>query len=190
MLAPTVDVDCSNVCFKVVRNAQSVANFLTKWASHGIHMNPVCDGKVRPISKHATNECKANREKNRINAHHLHTEILALSRRLKTDGLTDTERICICREIATKQRSMKSKETQSRNVIQTNFEDKLVEELEATGAHSRNQAGGLANAVMIAEFQADAVMFGQDVAGKTLIVLTNDADIPLIAGDCCVAIKD
>lgn len=31
---------------------------------------------------------------------------------------------------------------------------------------------------------------GQVVAGKTLMVLTNDADIPLIAGDCCVAIKE
>ena len=74
MSAPTVDVDCSNVCFKVGRNAQSVANFLTKWANHGIHMNPVCDGKVRPIYKQATNERKANREKNCIKVHHLRTE--------------------------------------------------------------------------------------------------------------------
>ena len=79
MSAPTVGVDYSNVCFKVGRNAQSVANFLTRWASHGIHMNPVCDGKARPISKQATNERKANREKNRIKAHHLRTEILALA---------------------------------------------------------------------------------------------------------------
>ena len=56
MSAPTVDVDCSNVCFKVGRNAQSVANFLTKWANHGIHMNPVCDGKVRPISNSTCRE--------------------------------------------------------------------------------------------------------------------------------------
>ena len=46
MSAPTVDVDCSNVCFKVGRKTQPVANFITKWAIHAIHMNPVCDDKV------------------------------------------------------------------------------------------------------------------------------------------------
>lgn len=152
MAAPTVDVDCSSVCFKVGRNAQSFANFLTKWASHGIHMKPVCDGKVQPISKHATNERKTNWEKNCTKAHHLRIEILALSHRLKTDGLTDTDRISIQEEIATKQGSMKPSKTQSRNVIQTKFEEKLVEELEVMGAHARNQAGGLVNDVMIAEF--------------------------------------
>ena len=55
-------------------------------------------------------------------------------------------------------------------MIQTNFEENLVEELEATGVCSRNQAGGLVNAVMITEFQADAVIMGQVVSHMTLMV--------------------
>ena len=44
MQTPTIDVDCSNVCFKVGKDAQSVANHLTKWAEIGVKVVPVLDG--------------------------------------------------------------------------------------------------------------------------------------------------
>ena len=60
----------------------------------------------------------------------------------------------------------------------------------ATGAQSRNDSGGSVSAVLVAEFQADAVMMGQSVAGESLMTMTNDADIPILAGDSCIAIKE
>jgi len=60
----------------------------------------------------------------------------------------------------------------------------LAEELESTRAHSKNEAGRLVNPLTNPEFQADALMMGQAVSGETLIVVTNDADIPTIARDC------
>ena len=74
METPTVDVDCSNVCFKVGKDASSVSNFLMKYAKTGVCLVPVCDG-TRPISKQATNEREAKREKSRIKAFHLRREI-------------------------------------------------------------------------------------------------------------------
>ena len=191
METPTVDVDCSNVCFKVGKDDSSVSNFLTKYVKNGVCFVPVCDG-TRPISKQATNERISKREKSRIKAFHFCRDILALQRRLKHDSLTDSEKHDIREEVAKKQRSMKSNETQSRNVIQQNFEGKLVEELEQTGAHSRNMHGGSVGHVIMSEYQADAVMMGRAVSGETLMVMTSDADtdIPIIAGDCCVAIKE
>ena len=35
---PTVDVDCSNVCFKVGKNVQSLASFLMRWATPGLRV--------------------------------------------------------------------------------------------------------------------------------------------------------
>ena len=47
MVTPTIDVDCSNVCFKVGKNVQSVVRHLVKWANTGLCIVPVCDGKVQ-----------------------------------------------------------------------------------------------------------------------------------------------
>ena len=130
MQTPTIDVDCSNVCYKVGRTAQSVANFLVRWSKIGINITPVGDGEVRPSCKQATNKRKGDREKNRIKAFILRRDVLTLQSKLKNDSLCESERNDIREEIASKQKSMKAKESQSSNVIQSNFEDKLVEELE------------------------------------------------------------
>ena len=75
MVTLTIDVDGSNVCFKVGKNVQSVVRHLVKWASTGLCIVPVCDGKVRPIYKQATNKCKADRDKNRIEAPIIHKNL-------------------------------------------------------------------------------------------------------------------
>ena len=47
---PVVDADCNNLRFRVgSKDARSIANHLSKWALHGLHMTPVCDGDIRPV---------------------------------------------------------------------------------------------------------------------------------------------
>ena len=103
METPTVDADCNNNAFKMGGKAQAVADLFTKWAQTGVKVTPVCDGK-HPISKQATNQRIANREKNRIKAYILRTEVVALQRKLKTESMTDTVRNDIREQIAKKQR--------------------------------------------------------------------------------------
>jgi hypothetical protein len=54
-------------------------------------MVPVCDGDVRPACKQDTNERKTNREKDRIKAHQLRIDVLALNRKLNFESLSDDE---------------------------------------------------------------------------------------------------
>ena len=63
MLTPTIDVDCINACFKIGKNVQLLARHLVKWANTGLCVVPVCDAKVRPICKQATNKLKADRDR-------------------------------------------------------------------------------------------------------------------------------
>ena len=58
----TIDVDCSNVCFKVGKSVHGLANHLMTWARAGLRLVLICDGKERPISKQATNKRHADRE--------------------------------------------------------------------------------------------------------------------------------
>ena len=46
MTTPTFDVDCSNICFKVGKNVQSLTRHLIKWSSTGLRVVLVCDGKI------------------------------------------------------------------------------------------------------------------------------------------------
>ena len=45
MVTTTIDVDCSNVCFKVGKNVQSLDKHLVKWANTGLCIVPVYDAK-------------------------------------------------------------------------------------------------------------------------------------------------
>mmetsp|Transcript_2837 Transcript_2837/g.5150 ORF Transcript_2837/g.5150 Transcript_2837/m.5150 type:complete len:472 (-) Transcript_2837:1596-3011(-) len=187
MKIPMIDVDCSNVCFKVGKNVQSLASFLMRWATPGLRVIPSCDAKVRPISKQATNQRKANRDKNRIKSSVLRKDIRELRRRCYCDVNSRDE---ILTDINVKERACKTAETASNNVIQTDLAEKLEKELEQSVAHSSNIAGGFVDRVMTAEFQADALMMGRSISGVTLMIVSSDADIPIIAGDDCIAIKE
>jgi len=61
-------VYCSIFFFKVGQNVTSVISLLLKWANTGLIVVPVCNSKVRPISKQASIKRKADRDKNRIRA--------------------------------------------------------------------------------------------------------------------------
>jgi hypothetical protein len=43
MDTPTIDVDCSNVCFKVGKTVPSVTSLLIKWADSGFCIVLACD---------------------------------------------------------------------------------------------------------------------------------------------------
>ena len=62
--------------------------------------------------------------------------------------------------------------------------------MEYCSAHTKNNVRGFVAKVRTAEFQADAVMMGRVVAMSTVMVMTSDADIPVLSGDNCIAIKD
>jgi hypothetical protein len=94
MDTPTIDVDCSNVCFKVGKTVPSVASILIKWANAGFLVVPVCDAKVRPVSKQATNKRKADRDKNRIKAAIIHKELRSHRSRVYTDAVNPITRTC------------------------------------------------------------------------------------------------
>ena len=60
---PIIDIDGSNVHFKVGKTVSGVASLLIKWADAGFLTVPVCNAKVRAISKQAKNICKADKDK-------------------------------------------------------------------------------------------------------------------------------
>ena len=88
MDTPTIDVDCSSVCFKVGKTVPSDASLLIKWANSSFCVVPVCDAKARPVSKQATNKCKADRDKNRIKAALIRKDLRSLCSRVYTEPRT------------------------------------------------------------------------------------------------------
>ena len=57
-------------------------------------------------------------------------------------------------------------------------------------AHSPNAAGESVDKVMIAEFQADALMMGTFISGLTIMIASYDADIPIFTGGNCIVLKE
>jgi hypothetical protein len=68
--APRVVADCSNLVYifkdSYTPVAVLLANFFCKLTVAGVAVAPVCDGKVRPTAKQATNIQNANQEKSCI----------------------------------------------------------------------------------------------------------------------------
>ena len=183
---PIIDVDCSNVCFKVGKTVHGLAAFLLKWAQAGLHVVPICDGRVRPVAKQATNKRFADREKKRIQACIIQKQLRDLRSRLYSDA----DKQAIMDKIKAKEREYKSAETAASNAIPSDLDDKLSAELSHRQAHTKNASRGFVDKVITAEFQADALLMGRSTNGEALIIQSSDADIPIIAGDECLALKE
>lgn len=67
------------------------------------------------------------------------------------------------------------------------LEDVLVNDL---CVRSTNDAGGFVSPVLKAKFQADAAIIGRFINGETLMAITNDSDMPILAGDEFIALKE
>jgi len=186
----TIDVDCSNACFIVGKSVTGLASLLMKWANAGFHVVPICDGHHRPISKQATNQRKANREKKRIMSLVIRGELGELRRRLYSNENPDDNKEQIMKEIAEKEKECKSAESTAYNVIPTNLDNQLSKALEISSAHSFTPSGGSVAKVITAEFQADAVLMQRSLDKQSFMVMSTDGDIPILVGDHCIAMKE
>jgi len=129
----------------------------------------------------------AKRDKARIKASILCKEIRELRRRLccnfnQYQQINDV--------ISNKERACKTAGTASSNVVASDLDEILSRELKQSLAHTRNIARGFFAQVKTAEYQADALMMGRAISGETLMVMSSDVDIPIIAGDKCISIKE
>ena len=167
---PTIDVDCSNVCFMVGKSAASLSSFLMKYAQTGVCVVPVCDGDVRPISKQATNKRKASWEKSRIKAVIARSELRVLRSRLYSDPSSRQQTI---NQIRYLEQVCKSAEKASDNTIQSDLQQQLVDELERSSAQAKNNASGYVEHVVTAEFQADALMVGRAVNKESVMMVSH-----------------
>ena len=89
-----------------------------QWANPGIRVIPSCGTKLCPISKQATNQRKANREKNCIKASVLWKDLRKLHRFMYCDVISQDE---IAKEITVKEKACKTDKTASSNVIQADM---------------------------------------------------------------------
>ena len=190
---PRIVVDCNNLGYvfsKASSTVASIVNHLMKCANTGVAMEPVCDGDVRPVCKQATNIRVANKEKNRIHAFLLRKEIRKAKQRLIFDKLDQNERAIIQNDITKKEAQLKKKETQASSKLPKNFVSELQRELFESGAASVIPAtGGYVADVVVASFQADSYMCSKIINQEAIMAMTRDADIPILCGDCCIAIK-
>ncbi len=152
--------------------------------------NPVCDG-TWPVGKQSTDLQRANYERNRILAFIVCKEIQQLKRQIKTESLMDDEQRTLQSKLVKKESSCLSKEVQSGGYIPQDFAALLEEELNNSfDAHSLNSAGGFVDHVIKAEFQADSVIIGRVVMQETWMVMSSDVDMPVMAGNHCIGIKE
>ena len=137
-----------------------------------------------------TNERIANGDKKRIEAYKLRKAIRRAKQQLIEESLTESERQSLEKEIKSMERKCKTYDTQSRSVIPKNLAKELQRELYDIGAHSPHPlTGGAVGNVVVAEFQADSFMASQIIENKASMVMSKDADIPILCGDCCIEIK-
>lgn len=186
--------DCSNIAYAFIKAASIVVSLsihMMKWANAGFIFIPVCDGYVRPICKQATNERKAKSDKKRIKAYQLRKAIRLAKQRLIEESLNVSDRQSLEKEIQSLERKCKTYDTQSRSIIPKNLAEELQRELYDSGAHSSHPlTGGTVGNVVVAEFQADLYMAHQIIDNKASMVMSRDADIPILCGDDCIEIKE
>lgn len=189
---PRVVADCNNIVYVFSKSSSiilSVANHLMKWASTGIVMVPVCDG-IRPVCKQATNQRIAASEKNRIKSFVLRKQIREAKERLIREKFNQGKRTALSKEISKMQRGCKSCETKSTVKIPNDYAVGLKDELFNCGGHTAiPSTGGYVEEVVVSTFQADSHMAKQIIDNKAVMAMTTDSDIPIICGDCCIAIK-
>jgi hypothetical protein len=128
----------------------------------------------------------------RIKGHMLLKEACAIKRAISNGVYTSPEELAeMKKSIFDKERSGRKKLTQSECKIPTDFadalEDVVVNDL---CIRTPNNTGGFVAPVMKAKFQADAAIIGRFISGESLMAITSDSDIPILAGGDFVSLKD
>lgn len=191
---PTIDGDSNDICHVVARKSEiksaAVAEFYKQWSTCGIKVVLIVDGDVRPTCKQASSECIAERDKNRIHAFLLMKEV----NKLKSDiaqGLVGSDELPNLHDKITKlEKESRSKLTQSEDLMPADFVEALEEALVNDVEGKVNNLGGFVASVLKAKFQVDAAIIGRFLNKETLMALTNDSDMPIVAGDDFIAIKE
>jgi hypothetical protein len=192
---PRVVADCSNLVYifkdSYTPVVASLANFFHKFTVAGIVVAPVCDGHIRPTAKQATNIRIADQEKSRISALQLRSRMREIKASL-SDNCDESSKAMLEKQLSDAEKKLKKNESMAKAVVPPNFSEALENELCSRKAHSIDgeSAGGCVEEVIVAEFQADSYMTGQIVNRNAVMAITRDTDIPIIGGDCCMAINE
>ena len=195
MSMPTIDGDSNNICLTIARKSDtksaSVASFFNDWAHCGIKVVPIVDGDVRPVCKQATIERKGKREMVRIEGF---TDMKDANK-IKSDiaqGLVPSDQLNEKNKMLSKlEKSSRNKLSASEDLMPIDFaealEDMLVNDI---NARIPNDSGGFVSSVLKAKFQADAVIIQRYLNMEIVMALTRDSDMPIIAGDGFLAVKE
>jgi len=191
---PTIDGDSNDICHVVACKSEiksaAVAEFYKQWSTCGIKVVLIVDGDVRPTCKQASSERIAERDRNRIHAFLLMKEV----NKLKSDiaqGLVGSDELPNLHDKITKlEKESRSKLTQSEDLMPADFVEALEEALVNDVEGKVNNSGGFVASVLKAKFQVDAAIIGRFLNKETLMALTNDSDMPIVAGDDFIAIKE
>ena len=197
-ISPRIVADCNNLIYifkgSYTPVVKSLVNHFDKFTTAGLVVVPVCDGRVRPTAKQATNVRIASREKTRITALQLRSRIREIKDKLSNDAGTETvsSRSELEKELRTAEKRVRQNEAKSKDIVPPDFDIALAEELRTRNAHNVNgeSAGGYIDYVAVAEFQADSYMLGELLNNDAIMAMTKDTDIPILAGDCGMVLNE
>lgn len=144
-ILPWVVVDCSNLAFvylNYIFPTDAVAKHLSRFATPGIAIVPVCDGVMHLISKQATNNSIAKKELSQISALCICNQIHSIRDCIANESGTNKE--SLSKETVALSRKLKANETQVTQLLPKNFVHELDHELHQAHAYSVNNewAGG------------------------------------------------
>ena len=195
MTMPTIAGDSNNITQMVARKtatkSSTVAAFYNNWGHCGIKVYPVVDGPIRPTCKQATIERKAGLEKSRIKGFILMKEANDIKKNI-AQGLVPSNQLAEVNEkLSSMEKDSRSKIAASEDLMPEDFAEALEDALvNDWNANVPNASGGFVASVLLSKFQADAVIVQLFISMMIIMAITRDSDIPILAGDGFVAVKD
>ena len=195
MSMPTIDGDSNNICQTIARKSDTksvtVAEFYNDWSHCGIQVVPVVDGDNRPICKQASVERKGDREKSRIKGYMLMTEANKIESDIVNGLIPSNQLLEKQKELSEKKRTSRIKLAASEDLMPMDFAEAMEEAVtDDLNARIPNDSGGFVAPVLKAKFQADAVIVDRFLKKKSIMALTRDSDMPIVAGDAFMGVKD
>ena len=179
------------MCWRKSRNsASAIAKFLHQSSVSSFIMSPICDGDARPVAKQATNDHRADRERQKHKAIKSRNTLRSLNRELNCSQLSPDDRSALITRRGKLERGIKTSETQSSAAVPTNFPALLQQELDKFrgGSGATSAAGGSVGRVQTALSQADALIIGRYFRAKCQLLLSTDVDFIVFGGDKCILV--
>ena len=188
-----VDVDCNWIAnLDQIKNVHEVVDFLQSSSINECVVTPICDGEFRHHSKRATIDRRAQQQKNRHQAAECKLKISQLKQRMAKDSHQSDETI---REMNKLNKDLKKYEKNTTAVVLDSFacdlSDIIMKRREDQMINDTlwNTSGGSVEDVLIAEFQADAVLAKRAIEGYSNVMVANDGDFLALIGQHCLLLK-